>query len=144
MSDPVHIFLAEDNLADVQIIQEILNQKGIAHTLDFVSDGEEALRFAESAGQSGKPCPDLFVLDLHLPKVEGSEILRRFRANEHCAQTPVIVLSGLLSPRERAAVAGYSGVSFLSKPSSLEEIIQIGRHIDQLLNRAQDAGLSAS
>ena len=134
MESCLHILLAEDNLADVQLLRDVLTQAGVPHTLDIVSDGEEALRLAEMAGTSGeRNCPDLFVLDLHLPKIDGPEVLKRFRANVHCAGTPVIVLSSFLSPEDRAAVEGYTGVTYFAKPSTIDELASISRFIDGLL-----------
>lgn len=134
MQPPARILLAEDNLADANLIAEVLRDNGLHHTLEVISDGEEALRLAGAAGNDGGgPCPDLLVLDLHLPKVDGPEILRRFRANAHCADTPVIVLSSQLSPDEREIVAGFKGVSFVAKPATLADAVRIGEMIRGVL-----------
>jgi two-component system, chemotaxis family, response regulator Rcp1 len=131
----VDILVAEDNIADVRLLEEVLKEQGLAHRLNVVSDGEEALRVAEGIGKTGEtPCPDLFVLDLHLPKIDGPEILRRFRENENCADTPVIVLTTSVSPYDRAAVEGFKGVSYLLKPSTLDEFTTIGKFIYKVLN----------
>lgn len=128
------IVLAEDNMADAQLLREILEERGLPHILDVISDGEEALRLVGSAGAHGHPCPDLLVLDLHLPKIDGPEVLRRFRANKHCQQIPVIVLSSFVSPKDRATVESFAGVSYFSKPSNLQEAAQIGQFIESILN----------
>lgn len=134
MPDLLHILVIEDNLADVQLIREILNERGVPHTLDVLSDGEQALKLAATAGTDDEPrCPDLLVLDLHLPKVDGPEVLRRFRANQHCAHTPVIVLSSFLSPQDRDAVESFSGVSYFSKPCNMDEVSRMGEFIHNIL-----------
>src|SRR3954453_6702788 len=68
----IRILLAEDNQGDVILVEEALAEHKIAHELHVVSDGAEALNFvAEMGNGDGPPCPDVLLLDLNLPKVDG-------------------------------------------------------------------------
>jgi two-component system response regulator len=130
--------LAEDNPADQRLISESLNFVGLTHTLRVVADGEEAITAARLAGSAGQPpCPDVLILDLGLPRVDGLEVLRAFRSNEHCVHTPVIVFSASVSPEHRHAAETYSGVRFIPKPMDLDEFMDFGRTIKMMLVRAE-------
>ena len=137
--DPARILLAEDNPADQRLISESLNFNGLSHTLHVVADGEQAVTAARLAGSAGQsPCPDMFILDLGLPRVDGLEVLRVFRANEHCVHTPVIVFSSSVSPEHRNAAENYAGVRFITKPMDLDEFMEFGRTVkNMLIMRAQ-------
>lgn len=138
MEQTAQIWLAEDNDGDVRLMEEALNEYSLQYKLHICRDGEEALRLADVAGnENEQPCPDLLILDLHLPKVDGPEVLRRFRANGNCLKTPVIVFSSSISPRERAAVEAFDNVSFLQKPVALDQYLTVGQKVkDVLADRA--------
>jgi CheY-like chemotaxis protein len=139
MSTVTRILVLEDNPADVRLLTEALDEHRLNHELHVFNNGEDALHFVEIAGDEGQPpCPDLFLLDLHLPKVDGIEVLRRFRENPHCADTPVVVFTSSLSPEERKAVAQFSGAHYRTKPGALDEFLTIGKFIkDLLINEAK-------
>jgi CheY-like chemotaxis protein len=127
------IWLAEDNEADVRLMEEALHEHGLRYQLLVCRDGEEALRLADSAGIDDAPCPDLLILDLHLPKVDGPAVLRHFRANDNCRNTPVFVLSSSVSPKDRSYVEAFEGVSFVQKPMGLDEYLGVGRLVKDVL-----------
>lgn len=129
-----HIWLAEDNEADVRLMEEALREHTLVYDLRICRDGEEAMRMADRAGEEeNEPCPDILILDLHLPKVDGPEVLRRFRANANCADTPVIVFSSSISPAEKLAVETFERVSFLRKPIDLDEYLTVGQRVRETL-----------
>ena len=139
--EPARILLAEDNPADQRLISESLNLNGLTHTLQVFTDGEQAVEAARLAGTDDTlPCPDLLILDLGLPRVGGLEVLRVFRNNENCFHTPVIVFSASVAPEHRDAALNYSGVQFIPKPMDLDEFIEFGRTVKNMLLRAQGNG----
>ena len=76
----LHILLAEDNFGDVLLVEQALTEHQIDHELHVVKDGDEALQFLDRMGEAGgPPCPDVLLLDLNLPKVEGPQVLQEFR-----------------------------------------------------------------
>jgi CheY-like chemotaxis protein len=82
------------------------------------------------------PCPDLLLLDLHLPKRNGREVLKHLRASERCGQTPVVVLTSSDSPSDRPEVENNAAVRYFRKPSSLGEFMQLGVIVRAVINRA--------
>jgi chemotaxis family two-component system response regulator Rcp1 len=79
-AEPIQIFLAEDNVADVVLIREAFKGLKCAHNLLVVQDGEKAIQFIERIDQEESvPCRSLLLLDLTLPRRSGTEVLRRLR-----------------------------------------------------------------
>jgi CheY-like chemotaxis protein len=127
MSKPLVIFLAEDNPADVGLVEEALREHKISYELRLAQDGMEAKHFIDRMGSAPDcPCPDLILLDLNLPKVGGFELLASLRVHPFCGQAPVIMVSSsnALKDRERAAALGAT--DFFRKPSDLYEFLQLG------------------
>ena len=137
---PTRIALTEDNEADVLLLKTAFFEHAIDHQLDVYRDGEEAMHFARMAGSEARtPCPDLFLLDLHLPKIDGMEILHRFRENEHCKTTPVILFSSYIPPEVLTQIREIDGVQFLKKPNNLSDFLDVGRFVKDLLNHRKTA-----
>ncbi len=130
----LNILLAEDNRGDVLLVQQALAEHHIHHQLHVVRDGEQAIRFIEQMGKSGgSPCPDLLLLDLNLPKVEGQQVLTEFRKHPKCAHTPVIVVSSSDAPRDKARI-GELGVSrYFRKPSELDDFMKLGAVVREVV-----------
>src|SRR6476619_3769021 len=102
------ILVAEDNYGDVMLFQEALQHHQIEHQLYIVTDGEAALNFVSRMGTSPEtPCPDVMLLDLNLPKVDGPTILQEFRKHPECEDTPVIVVTSSDAQRDRTTVAAF-------------------------------------
>jgi two-component system response regulator len=125
--NPLRILLAEDNLGDVLLVQYALKTYEIPHELQVVRDGDEALAIIEHmGGPDGIPCPDLILLDLNLPKVDGSEVLSRFRKHPQCAQVPVIVMTSSDAHRDRERMAQFGIARYFRKPSDLNAFLKLG------------------
>ncbi|MXV61268.1 response regulator [Natronorubrum sp. JWXQ-INN-674] len=96
MEPPNHfdeILLVEDNPGDVRLIKEMLKEGGLAPTVHVVTDGADALAFLHGSGDySDTPRPDAILLDLHLPRKDGEEVLAEM--NDDVKDIPTIVLSG--------------------------------------------------
>jgi CheY-like chemotaxis protein len=131
-----NILLAEDNLGDVLLVQEALAAHSISNELFVVRDGGEALQFVARMGTRGQaPCPDLMLLDLNLPKVDGPAILAEFRKNPECMQTPVVVISSSDAPKDRERMNALGVAHYFRKPSDLEAYLQLGSVVKGLLER---------
>lgn len=125
------ILLVEDNPADVYMLREALGV-GPDGDIDLVTlgDGEEALDYITRSGPFAEaPTPDLVVLDLNLPKLDGIDILRRLRPLEAYRDVPVVVFTSSDSPRDRANALASGATEFLTKPSELDLFLQIGRRL---------------
>ena len=131
----LHILLAEDNFGDVLLVEQALTEHQIDHELHVVKDGDEALHFLERMGEAGEPpCPDVLLLDLNLPKVDGPQVLQEFRKHPACAQTPVIVVTSSDAPKDRKRVEALGATAYFRKPSELTEFMRLGAVVKEVLN----------
>ena len=122
----VSILVVEDNPADAGLVRKALEENGIEGELTVLSDGKEAIQVIQKIESQQVPCPDLFILDLNLPKKPGREVLERVRQSEKCRETPVAVLTSSDSVRDREDAARLGASRYLRKPSRLEEFIGLG------------------
>jgi CheY-like chemotaxis protein len=135
MSDaPFQILLVEDNPADVYLFQKALQSAEFNFELTVLSDGAEALAFIRGEGKYAEsPVPDLAVIDFSLPKNDGSDVLHALRNSSHLASIPVVITSSSTSPRDRTAVETLGIERYLQKPPDLEEFLEMGTILKQIL-----------
>jgi CheY-like chemotaxis protein len=132
----LEILLAEDNPADVYLIREALREHGIACALRIASDGAEMLRMisSEQARAEGRNL-GLIILDLNLPRHDGTEILQRLSEIGELSHVPVVVLTSSDSPRDRLIASQFGAAVYLRKPSSLEQFLNLGAVFKDLLEQ---------
>lgn len=121
---PLRIFIAEDNRADVHLVEMALRERGVPFSLRWVADGEQAIEAAGEFGRS-QQVPDIALLDLNLPREEGDHVLAVLRRNPCCKKLPIIVMTSSDSPRDRDTAEQF-GAAFFSKPSTLSQFLQLG------------------
>lgn len=130
-----YILLAEDNVADAFLVREALEEHDLDYELRVLNDGEEALAFIDEVEKdSTHPCPELFLLDLHLPKYDGDSILERLRTSKRCGDTPVILLSSSDAPQDHARAQMHAAVRYFRKPADLTEFMKLGKVIKTFFN----------
>ena len=130
------VLVVEDNPADVELLRWALDGANVQCDLTVIEDGGEALAFMQQRGKyTGSPRPDLAILDLNLPKYDGLEILEAMRANKAFAGVTVAVLSSSSSPRDRAKMEAFNIGRYITKPPDLDEYLQIGFILKDLLTR---------
>ena len=116
----VEILLVEDNMSDAELIIRSLRKVNLANNLVHVKDGAEALDFifghGEYEGRAGEIIPKVILLDIKMPRVDGIEVLRQIKANEHTRLIPVVIMTS--SKEEQDIITSYQlGVnSFVVKP----------------------------
>jgi two-component system response regulator len=115
------ILLVEDNPDDVSLTLRALKRNHILNDVTVAYDGAEALGCLFNEGSAGRISYGLVLLDLKLPKVDGLEVLRRMRADEHTQTTPVVILTS--SRLEEDIGAGYrdGANAFVRKPVNFTE-----------------------
>ena len=130
----VRIFLAEDNPADVYLIERALKEHNIAFQLEVAENGKQALMFLRRADELDKEgLPSLIVLDLNLPQHDGAEILQRIRQTRALASVPVVVLTSSDSPRDQLTALEAGASQYIRKPSNLQDFMAIGAALKDLL-----------
>lgn len=131
MTNTFRVLLVEDNPGDADLTRETLRAGKLHLDIDVAIDGAEALaRLARNPPYEASPRPDLILLDLNLPKIDGPDVLRAIRARPEIAHIPVVVLTS--SDAERDVVKSYSlGANcYVTKPVGLDAFQSIVRSIE--------------
>ena len=127
------ILLVEDNPDDEALTIRALNKHNVANSVVVARDGAEAVDFlfgtGTHAGRDVSELPQIVLLDLKLPKLDGFEVLRRIRANERTQTLPVVILTS--SKEERDVAQGYRDGcnSYVRKPVNLDEFVDAARQL---------------
>jgi CheY-like chemotaxis protein len=117
------ILLVEDNPADVRFTQEVLRENLINHVY-VARDGEEALDFLHRRGKFNKvPKPDLILLDLNLPKVDGRQVLAEVRATEELKNIPVAIMTSSRDHEDIVRAQTMQATCYITKPIDPEEFL---------------------
>jgi chemotaxis family two-component system response regulator Rcp1 len=131
------ILLAEDNPGDVLLVQKALWKYHVLHQLHVVHDGAEALAWVSHIGEpGGTPQPDLLLLDLNLPKVDGRQILSEFRKHPGCSESPVIAVTSSDAPRDRARMDELGVARYFRKPMEYDAFLQLGAVVRDVVAEA--------
>jgi chemotaxis family two-component system response regulator Rcp1 len=124
----------EDNEADVFLILKAIEAKKLPIALHVVRDGEQAVRyFDEADGDVSAPCPTLVILDINLPKKQGSEVLKHMRRSRRCANALVIAVSTSDSARDREQMTELGANGYFRKPSEYAAFMKLGDLVKRLL-----------
>ncbi len=128
----INILLVEDNPADVRLTQEALKEAANATTrLHVAGDGVEALEFLHREGAfASAPRPDLMLLDLNLPRVDGRQVLAQVKGDPELRRIPVVILT--TSPSEDDILHAYDQHvnSYIRKPVDLDSFLDVLKAID--------------
>ena len=129
------ILLAEDNEGDVFLVRRALEKRALSHELVVKHNGEEALAWldAHSAPEDSATAPDLILLDLNLPRVDGAQVLSHIRKSDAFSRTPVIVLTSSDSPKDRQMALELGANLYFRKPTDLASFMDLGRIIEETL-----------
>ncbi len=119
------ILLVEDNADDAELIQLAFRRNNLTEKVIHVSDGLDALDFLLSEA----PPPVLVLLDLHLPRLNGLEVLRRIRSNASTRLQPVVLFTS--SNEQEDLVNGYrlGANSYVRKPIDFAQLVEASRHL---------------
>lgn len=120
---PMEILLVEDSLTFARMAIHALRAGQVQHRLTWLTDGADAWEFLEQTGKYvNAPRPDLLLLDLNLPSLDGWEILSRLRANPDLKRLPVVIMTG---DGDAIAKQDLEVEAFLIKPLDFQKFIEI-------------------
>src|SRR5215469_7454243 len=122
------VLLCEDNPADRDLMEAALRASGLSYKLQIAHNGEEARALIQSLGTTIF-CPDLILMDLNLPPVEGRELIRVLRENGACAETPIMVLASSVWPGDEQGLRALGVNWCIRKPTNLRDFLQIGAQV---------------
>lgn len=144
LSKKPEVLLVEDNLGDVTLLKEILKLSKLPIHLNVVRNGLDALAYLSREGIfSGQKEPDMVLLDLNLPKVDGREVLARIKGDARWRHIPVMVLTSSAKPKEMQAVLRQRAEYFIPKPMDLDHCVVLMKRIAELCaehHKGPDAG----
>ena len=127
---PAKIVVVEDNSADIFLLRHALNQHVEEYVLEVLRDGEEAIDFVSRqrlALPHSEPC--VIVLDLHLPKHDGTAVLKVIKQEPVLAHVHVIALTTLASPKDEQEIRDLGVRLYRAKPTLVEEWIKLAGEI---------------
>src|SRR5436190_600730 len=127
----IEVLLVEDDPGDVMMTREAFQDYKLRNELHVVSDGAEAMAFLRQEGEyAGRPRPDLVLLDLNLPRMDGRQVLEAIKSDPELASIPVVVLT--TSENEDDVLRSYSlhANAYVTKPVDFEQFIRVIRQID--------------
>jgi two-component system, chemotaxis family, response regulator Rcp1 len=130
--ETLEILLVEDSPGDVRLTQEAFREANTAVRLNVACDGVEAMAFLKKTGaHAGAPRPDLILLDLNLPRMDGREVLALIKEDEDLRTIPIIILT--TSDAEVDIVNSYQLMAncYLSKPVGLEAFYSLVKEINE-------------
>jgi DNA-binding response OmpR family regulator len=131
------ILVIEDNGSDVFLLDRALKKQDLQFELVHLLNGGEALAFIRrQGGYADAAVPNLILVDLNLSKYTGEDILREIRGAGHLAGVPVCVWSSSRSRRDEALLKDLGVAQFITKPSGLDQFMEIGKSIRDLLASA--------
>jgi CheY-like chemotaxis protein len=129
---PIEVLLVEDDPGDVLMTQEAFEEHKVRNKLNVVQDGEEALAYLRREGRFVEAVrPDLILLDLNLPRVDGREVLQVIKEDQDLRRIPVVVLT--TSQADEDIMRSYSlhANAYVTKPVDFDSFIAVVRQIDQ-------------
>ena len=133
MVKPAHILLVEDNRMDVELILDAFREARLGNQIRVVRNGQEALDYlfgqGEYADRQAYPLPDLILLDLKMPGIDGHEVLRRVKETPGLKRLPVVVLTSSREEGDRALSYDNGANSYLVKPVSFEGFLEVVRQV---------------
>ena len=128
------ILVVEDNPSDVFLLERAMNKHHLRFELTHLADGGEAMSFIRREnGYANAAIPDLILLDLNLCKYTGQELLIEIRDAKHLAGVPVCAWSSSQSRRDQVLLMDLGVARFVTKPSGLDQFMEIGKIIKDLL-----------
>lgn len=123
---PIEILLVEDNPGDARLTSIALRDAKVKNTLTIIDDGEKALDFLFRRGPyAERKQPDLILLDLNLPKVDGRDVLRELKGSPELARIPVVILTSSEAEEDIARSYKLHANCYIQKPVDLEQFMKV-------------------
>ena len=134
MDKPAHVLLVEDNRMDVELTLDAFHEAKLVNTIHVASNGQDELDYLfgihQYADRNAFPMPNLVLLDLKLPGIDGFEVLRQVKSTPILKRLPVVILTSSKEEGDRALSYDQGSNSYLVKPVSYEGFLGVVREID--------------
>ena len=131
MSEDIQILLVEDNPGDVRLTVEALRGARVANELHVVGNGEEAIDYLRKRGAHvDAPRPDIVLLDLNLPRLDGRDVLADIKSDPELATIPIIVLTSSTAEADIQRSYELHANCYISKPVDFTEFFAAVRSLE--------------
>ena len=128
---PIEILLVEDNPGDVRLTIEALRDGKVRNRLSVARDGVEALAYLRRDGNFADAVrPDLILLDLNLPRVDGRQVLAQIKADPQLRTIPVVVLTTSQAEQDVLKVYELQANCYVTKPVDLDQFMKVVKSIE--------------
>jgi chemotaxis family two-component system response regulator Rcp1 len=129
---PIEVLLVEDNAGDVRLTQEALKEGTLAVNLTIARDGLEATEILHQRnGHANAQRPDLILLDLNLPKMDGRQVLQEIKSDPKLMRIPVVVLTTCEADSDILSTYGSHANCYITKPVDMERFIDIVKLLEE-------------
>jgi CheY-like chemotaxis protein len=127
----MEILLVEDNPADARLVREALVEGEVQADLRWLASGEDALHYLRHTGEyaDSRATPDLVLLDLNLPGLNGHEVLTAIKSDPALLRLPVVVLTSSANPTDVQAAYGRHANAYFVKPQDYDDFLALVGHI---------------
>jgi two-component system response regulator len=133
------VLLVDDDEGDLLMIQEALDSGTAAHEIHVAHDGQEALDFLRRKGSyADAPRPDLVLLDLNMPRMDGRQVLAAVKVDEELRKIPIVVLTTSRAPADIASSYDLHANAYVTKPMSLDDLTAVVKGIDDFFSGIAD------
>ena len=129
--EPVEILLIEDNEGDIDLVTDAMSRFTVPHRLQVAHDGEQALAALLGPRANHATLPQLILLDLNIPKIDGREVLASIKADERTRHIPVIVLTSSGAERDLLNAYRLYANCFITKPTEVESFFAMFELIER-------------
>ena len=128
---PIEILLVEDSPHDARLMIEALRDGKLRHNVRHVEEGEEAMAILRREGEEvASPRPDLILLDLNLPGMDGREVLQEIKEDLNLKRIPVVVLTTSRAERDILQAYNLHANCYVTKPTDIEQFIGVVKKIE--------------
>ena len=132
----IEVFMVEDNPDDIELTLEAFRESKKGFNVNVAQDGIEAMQYLRREGEFGdRPSPELILLDLNMPRMNGFEVLEEINKDEELKKIPVVVFSISQSAEDMERVHSLNARSYIIKPVGMEGLIEV---VNQLEVIAED------
>ncbi len=119
------ILVVDDSPDDIFLLKRVFNKLELGQLIEIANNGEEAIHYLENPD---KPCPTMVLLDLHMPKLSGFDVLAWIRGHKDLKHLPVVIFSSSTEPSDLTRAYNLGANGYLEKPSQpevLESMLQV-------------------
>lgn len=128
---PIEVLLVEDDPGDVFMTQVAFDDQKVLNNLHVVGDGLAALRFLRGQGEySDRPRPDLILLDLKLPLMDGLQVLAELKSDDKLSQIPVVILTSSKAEQNGLRSDDLPADAYITKPVDFERFVDVVCRLD--------------